>query len=211
MLVKPYENIAIKLSCNTRYISNILNVLNGMFLFIHPKKIRFLKWNNIVNENLPARKCNLILTTVWQNLKNLNVGEKIFLSWNFSSCFYEVFPLILFSPFLCPRILCKVVQSSYVFYLLIFHQVAKGMLLVMSRAVLMLYVQYWHRACHVHRLLPADSLIYRKQLSTTRIVTETSGFPQHNLQSPIVFAVWISLPVQVGRRKGRGYEKLWSV
>jgi hypothetical protein len=54
-------------------------------------------------------------------------------------------------------------------------------------------VQYWYRACHVQRLLPADSLIYRKQLSTTSIVTETSGIPQHNLQNPVVFGVWISL------------------
>jgi len=75
----------------------------------------------------------------------------------------------------------------------------------------MRYVQYWYRACHVHRLLLADSLIYSKQLSATRIVNEISGIPQHNLQSPIVFVVWISLALQVGRRKGRGNETLWSV
>jgi hypothetical protein len=136
---------------------------------------------------------------------------KIFVSWNFLPCFYKVFALVLFSAILCPCVLCKVVESSYVFCLIIFCQVAKGMLLVMSRAVLIGNVQYWFRACHVHRLLPADSLIYRKQLSTTRIVTETSGIPQHNLQSPIVFGVWIFLPLQEGRRKGRGFETLWSV
>jgi len=47
------------------------------------KENKFLKWHNIVNENLPAGKCNLILTTVRQNFKNLNVAEKIFVSWNF--------------------------------------------------------------------------------------------------------------------------------
>jgi hypothetical protein len=57
----------------------------------------------------------------------------------------------------------------------------------------MRYVQYWYRACHVHRLLLADCLIYRKQFSTTRIVTETSGIPQHNLQGPNIFGVCISL------------------
>jgi len=116
--------------------------------------------------------------------------------------------LILFSAFLCPCIVCKVVQSSYDFCLLIFRQVANGIFLVMSHAVLVRYVQYWYRACHLHRLLLADSLIYKKQFSTTRIVTETSDIPQHNLQGPIVFGVWISLPLQVGRRKGRGYETL---
>jgi hypothetical protein len=101
--------------------------------------------------------------------------------------------LILFSAFLCLCILCKVLQSSYDFCLFIFRQVANGILLVMGRAVLMRYVQYWYRACHVHRLLLVDCLIYRKQFSTTRIVTETSGIPQHNLHGPNVFGVWISL------------------
>jgi len=115
--------------------------------------------------------------------------------------------MILFSAFLCSCILCKVVQSGYDFCLLIFAQVVNEMLLVMSRAVLMRYVHYWHRACYVHRLLPADSLIYRKQLSTTRIVIETSGIPQHNLQSPIVFGVWISLRLKRDEERSVGTKR----
>jgi len=71
----------------------------------------------------------------------------------------------------------------------------------------MRFVQYWPRACHVHRLLPADSLIYRKQLSTTRIVIQTSVIPQHNLQSPVVFGVWISLRLKRDEERGVGTKR----
>jgi hypothetical protein len=86
---------------------------------------------------------------VWQNFKNLNAAEKNFVSWNFLSCFYKVFSLILFSAFLCPCILCKVVQSSYDFCLLISRQVANGMLLVescSSHALCAVLVSYLARA-----------------------------------------------------------------